>query len=423
MSALARAWRYLASQGMGRALRHKQFRIYVIGSFASAIGYWVQRIGIGWLVWKMTGSGYWLGILSAAEAMPIFFLVPIAGALADRVDRLRMFRWIQVANAVQSIVLTGLVVTDEITVAWMVVLVALGGVCQALSMPLRLTMGPNLVSREDMAAAIGLNSILFQLSVFLGPALAGIIIDQVGVDWTFIFNTASYIVFLWAVFAVRELREERRTGVRGGLFADAWEGITHAARDKAVGPLLLLVIAFAMFTRPYLDMMPGLADAVYHRGAHGLAMLVSAAGVGGLSAGFLIAQYARVEGMTRIVLFSVAVLSVSLFAFATTPWYGFGLVCVVVVSGCLTICSTGSQMLIQTSVEGAMRGRIMSLYGLTWRGAPAVGALIIGAASSWFGLQVPLAAGAVLCFIAWIAILPRRKVLRDELEAMGARGS
>ncbi len=406
---------------MGRALRHPAFRTYVLGNFVSAIGYWVQRIGVGWLTWKLTDSGTWLGIMSASEALPIFFLVPIAGAVADRVDRLRLFRWLQIANGVQTLALTLLVVTGEVTIAWMVALVAVGGTCQALAMPLRLTMGPNLVPHEDIAPAIGLNSILFQLSVFVGPAIAGIIIDQAGVDWTFIVNSLSYVVFIGTLYAVRETREERGGGGRAGLFADAWEGIVHAARDRSLGPLLLLVIAFAMFTRPYLDMMPGLADAVYHRGAHGLATLVSAAGVGGLSAGLLIAQYARVEGMTRIVLGAVVMLSASLFVFAVTPWYGLGLACVVLISGCLTICSTGSQMLIQTAVEGSMRGRIMSLYGLTWRGAPAVGALIIGAASSVFGLQVPLAAGAVLCFVAWLAIQPRRHVVRDGLETAAAR--
>ncbi len=420
VSRAGRIWRHVASQGMGRALRHRQFRTYVLGNFASAIGYWVQRIGVGWLTWKLTASGSWLGIMGASEALPIFFLVPIAGAVADRVDRLRLFRWLQIANGVQTVALTLLVVTGRVTIGWMVALVALGGICQALAMPLRLTMGPNLVPHEDIAPAIGLNSILFQLSVFVGPALAGIIIDQFGIDWAFIVNSLSYVVFVGCLYAVREVREERGTG-RGGLFADAWDGIVQAARDKSIGPLLLLVIAFAMFTRPYLDMMPGIADAVYHRGAHGLATLVSAAGAGGLIGGLLIAQYARIEGMTRIVLAAVVALSVSLFAFAMTPWYGFGLACVVVISGCLTVCSTGSQMLIQTAVQGAMRGRIMSLYGLTWRGAPAVGALVIGAASSVFGLQVPLAAGAVLCFVAWLAIQPRRHVVREGLEGAARR--
>lgn len=416
MSALGRAWQYVATQGMGRALRHPQYRVYVLGNFASAVGYWVQRIGVGWLTWKLTKEGSWLGIMSASEALPIFFLVPIAGAMADRVDRLRLFRWLQMANGVQTVTLATLVITGEITIAWMVALVAVGGVCQALAMPVRLTMGPNLVPHDDIAAAIGLNSTLFQLSVFLGPALAGIIIDQAGVQWTFVCNAASYVVFLGALFSIRGIRDERTTGARPGLFADAWEGISQAARHKSIGPLLLLVIAFAMFTRPYIDMMPGLADVVYHRGAHGLAMLVSAAGAGGLAGGLLMAQYARVQGMTRIVLGAVVMLSISLFAFASTPWYGFGLACVVVISACLTMCSTGSQMLIQTAVKGAMRGRIMSLYGLTWRGVPAIGSLIVGAASSVFGLQVPLAAGAVLCFCAWLAIQPRRRVLREGLE-------
>jgi predicted MFS family arabinose efflux permease len=163
--------------------------------------------------------------------------------------------------------------------------------------------------------------------------------------------------------------------------------------------------------------MPGFADVIFGRGAHGLATLVAASGVGGIVAGVWMSQYGRTTHMTRIVLWAVLVLALALFLFATTHWFALAVACVAVVSAMSTIASTGSQMLIQGSVDGAMRGRVMSIYGITWRGGPALGALAIGGATSIFGLQAPLAAGALLCVIAWALVLPKRRTLEQGLEA------
>jgi MFS family permease len=302
----------------------------------------------------------------------------------------------------------------------MMSLILCSGVCNALMLPLRLTLGPNLVPREDIPAAISFHSVSFQCSVFVGPALAGIVIKNFGVEWAFVANCAAYVLFITALFMMRMNRDEHVTGKSTSVFADAWEGLRYAASHTGVGPLLLLITAFAMLTRPYQDMIPGLADVVFHRGAAGLSMLMSSAGIGGLLAGLWVANYGRTQHMTRIVLGAVLVLSVALLVFATTHWFALAVVAVMVISACSTVASTGSQMLIQGAVDGAMRGRVMSLYGITWRGAPAIGSLIVGGLTSFFGLQAPLAAGAVACLIAWIAIQPRRRVLAAELEGAGA---
>jgi predicted MFS family arabinose efflux permease len=289
-------------------------------------------------------------------------------------------------------------------------------VCNALLLPLRLTIGPNLVPRADIPAAISFHSVSFQCSVFVGPALGGIVIAHFGVEYTFVAYCASYVLFIGGLYMMRMERDEHVAGKRTSVLTDTWEGIRYAARHRGVAPLLLLVACFAIFTRPYLDMMPGLADAVFERGATGLSTLVSSAGIGGIVAGLWVANYGRTAHMTRIVLTAVLALSLALLLFATTHLFALAIVAVVVIAACSTVASTGSQMLIQGSVDGAMRGRVMSLYGITWRGAPAIGALIMGALSSIFGLQAPLAAGAVLCLAAWIAIQPKRRALAEGLE-------
>jgi predicted MFS family arabinose efflux permease len=411
------AWRYLAAQGMGRALRHRDFRIYVINHFISASGYWVQKIGIGWITWEMTHDGLWLGIIAAADSLPIWILAPFAGTISDRVDRLKMYRYLQFVNFALDLVLLALVFTGQITPYILAGLILLNGVLNALMLPLRLTLGPNLVPREDIPSAISLHSVSFQCSVFVGPAIAGVVISELGVEWTFVCYTVTYINFIAALYMVKMNRDEHVVGKGTGVLRETWEGFRYVAHHKAIAPLLLLILSFALCSRPYLDLMPGFADAVFGRGAQGLAMLVSASGIGGILAGLWIAHYGRTTRMTRIVFVSVFILAVTLFAFAVTDWFALAVVCVAVVSATANIGSTGSQMLIQGAVDGAMRGRVMSIYGITWRGAPAIGALLMGAATSAFGLQAPLAAGAVICVVVWLLVLPKRRVLERGLEA------
>jgi len=406
---------------MGRALRHRDFRIYASTHFLSAVGYWMQRIGIGWLTWQLTHEGLWLGIVAAADALPIVIIAPFAGAVADRVDRLHAFRLLQFVNAAIDISLATLVITGHVTPIAMAALILMGGICNALLLPLRLTIGPNLVPREDIAAAISFHSVSFQCSVFVGPALAGLVISHFGVEYVFVANCLGYVIFITGLYMMRMDRAEHVAGKRTSVLSDTWEGVRYVARHRGVAPLLLLVASFALLTRPYLDMMPGIADAVFSRGAAGLSTLVSAAGIGGIVAGLWVAHYGRTTHMTRIVLTSVLAVSLALFVFATTSSFALAVVCVVVVSGMLTIASTGSQMLIQGSVDGAMRGRVMSLYGITWRGAPALGALIMGGMTSIFGLQAPLAAGAALCFVAWMLVQPKRRALEEGLELPNPR--
>ena len=423
MSAFGAVGRYVAKQHIAQALAHRDFRIYCPTHWFSAVGYWVERVAIGWLTWELTHSGAWLGIVAAAEALPFWLLVPIAGAVADRVDRLRMFRNLQFVTAGLSILLAVLVFTGEITVHLIAAIVFVNGCVQSMLLPVRFTIIPNLVPRKDLASALALHSILFQLSVFIGPAIAGILITTYGVGYAFVFHISTYVVFIGALLFIRLTHADIRAEQPSGILAEMWAGMRYVALHRSILPMLALVMAAAALARPYLDLMPGFADAIFGRGAEGLATLVSAAGIGGMAAGLAIAQYGRTERMTVFVFASILTLSVATFLFATTNSYHFAIGCVVVIAAMLTVSGTGSQILIQNAVEGAMRGRVMSIYGLTWRAAPALGALAMGALSTPFGLQAPLAAGAVLCLVVWLIILPKRKTLVNELEAQAIRAA
>lgn len=416
MKVVSAARDYLAAQGMARALRHRDFRLFVTTHWVSAVGMWVQRVGVLWLTWELTHSGLWLGIVAAAEAVPMFLIMPFAGALTDRVDRLPMFRKLIVVNAMFATLLATLTLTGLIDATLLVAIIASNATVQAMAMPARMTMVPGMVPRPDVPAAIGLSSILFQVSAFVGPATAGFVITGLGVGYAFAFNALSYILYIVTLFFIRLVHDQPARRGHGGLVADTWAGLRYVGQHGAIAPVLLLLVAAVIFVRPYMDLMPGFADVIFGRGADGLATLMAAAGVGGMVAGLWLANYGRVERMTSFVMAAVVMGAAVLLVFATTGLFWLAVPCVAVIAAALTLTSTGSEMLVQNAVDGAMRGRVMSLFVLTWRALPASGTLVMGALSSHYGLQAPVAGAAVLCLVGCAVALPRWRRIARGLE-------
>lgn len=425
LSWFANMLRYLTRQGMGRALRHRDYAIFALSDWIAALGMWARRIAVGWLTWQLTESGTWLGLMAAAEAIPLVVLVPLTGAMADRFDRLKIFRYGQVVHTLLAMSLAGAAFAGLITPMLMLIIVFVMGVTNCAITPVRMSLAGVMVPREDIPAAVGLNSILFQISTVVGPAIAGLILAHAGAEYAFVCHSAASLWLLGALFTVRLVAHEHSLpgSGRASLWGDMVEGIRYAAHHPAIGPLLMLIMAAAVSTRPYMDLLPGFADAIFERGASGLATLVSGAGVGGIIAGIGLAQFGRIRGMTMIVMVALLASVVLLLLFSITDHFWLAVFWVAGIAATAVITSTGSQMLIQHTVDGSMRGRVMSLYGLTWRGAPAVGVLIMGWASSHFGLQAPVAAGALICFGFWLLVQPRRRRLAAALEAADPRDS
>jgi MFS family permease len=212
------------------------------------------------------------------------------------------------------------------------------------------------------------------------------------------------------------LRDERRHVGGTNVFAQAAEGIRYAARHPGIGPVLVLLIALAAFVKPVLELLPGVTGAVYRLSATGLGGLMSVSAVGAIIAGFWLAQRGTVRGLSRMVLATLLFGSLSIFAFAATDIYAVGLVGVFFLGAAIVVCGTGTQTLMQHAVDGAMRGRVMSLYGMVFRGVPALGALAIGSAAEVVGFQAALAAGGVLCIVVFLWMLRHRRSMAEALE-------
>ena len=401
-----------------RTLAHPNFGTYIAGNSVSLIGTWMQRIGVGWLAWDLTGSGALLGLVAFADLFPSVLIAPFGGALADRADRRRVMIVAQGLVMAQAFALFALTMTDLITPALLVALTLFNGVVIGFNQPARLALVPSLVPRADLATAVAINSIVFNLARFVGPALAGATIVTAGVAGVFAANGLSYLAFLAALTRIRLEAPPRieAAGGRPGLLRTVAEGIAYAVTHPGIGPMLALHAALALTVRSFVELLPGFADEVFGRGASGLAVLASTIGVGAIVAGLWLAQRHRAAGGTRLALVSALLVVLSILAFTATDTFAVAAACVAAAGFGMVATGVTTQTLIQTTVAEGVRGRVLGLYGLIFRGGPALGALAIGTASEWVGLQAPLAAGAVIALLAWLVIWPRRRRIARHLD-------
>lgn len=405
----------IRSFGAVKVFRNRAYRIYTEGNFISLIGTWVQRVATGWLAWELTHSGAWLGIIAAAELLPSIIAGPLGGAMADRMDRFRLIKVAQILQALQAFVLGGFAVAGLADIWLLFGLSVMLGVVTAMNQPARLSMVRNLVQPDDLPSAIAINSVLWNSARFVGPVVAGALIVSFGVGWAFLVNGLSFIIFLIALERVRDSIPRAPAVTGGRVLAQIIDGIRYASRHQGLGPLLGLLLMGSVFVRPFAELLPGFADAVFGRGADGLAMLTSATGVGAVIAGVWLSQAARQQTLIDLALHSLVAMALAMFLLCATDWFWLGLVATGAAGCFMTVNGVAAQSLIQYSCAPEMLGRVLSIYGLSARAGPAIGALMMGTASDWLGLQTPVAVGAGVCVLAYIWALRRKRHIAEGL--------
>ncbi|HEU0070252.1 MAG TPA: MFS transporter [Alphaproteobacteria bacterium] len=389
------------SGGIVRALRYPQYRNFALGDVVSLIGTWIQRVAIGWLTWELTHSGAWLGIVAFAELGPSILFSPIGGAHADRFDRRIMAMSTEMLLMLQSLAFVLLVFTDWISIWWILALTILRGSANSWSHPARQSLIASLVPRDALPTAVAMNAVLFNLARFIGPAVAGVIIVEWGIGYAFLCNTASFILFICVLYSLNPSYSDQGERKRQPLMTQMIEGYAYVIRHPGIGPIMLMLLLTAVFGRPIAELLPGFAGAVFDNGAKGLAWMTSTMGVGAMIGGAFIAQRGQVQGLTRIVMAMTCVMGLSLLVFSVVPWFPAALLAIAVVALATVTMSISCQSLIQTQVDGAMRGRVISVYGMIFRMGPALGALVMGGLVDQLGWRWPIAAGALICLGTW----------------------
>lgn len=404
--------------GIAVAMANRNYRVYTYGAIPSLLGTWIQRMAMGWLAWELTKSGTWLGLVAFADLAPTVLTAPIAGAFADRVNRLRMVRLIQYANILQASALAYFSLAGLMTIELLFCLALVQGATQGIHQPFRQSLIGTIVTREEITSAIGINSTIWNTSRLIGPAISAVIIIHFGVGITFLVNALSYVPMLIGLYMINVKQELKAQKSLADVPGEILEGIRYASRHTFIGPLLILLFAFSFFGRATAELLPGFTGAVFDRGADGLAILTGAAGFGSLFSGIWLSRRGRLTGLTDILIVIVLFIAVFQLAFVATDVFW---VSVIVFTGWGFMLNGSGiiiQSLIQANVPNDIRGRVVSLYGMIWLGIPAVGAFAMGAAADFVGFRLPVAAGAGLILVAFLWALPRRPRFRAEIAKM-----
>jgi len=399
-----------------RVLRIRNYRIYTIGNAISLIGVWIQRIAVGWLAWRLTHSGFWLGMCAAGDLVPSIVISPFAGALADRVDRVRLVQISLIFGMFQAWALALLTFAGTITIGVLFGLTVALGTINAFNQPARLALIPNLVDHANLGPAVAINSLVFNNARFIGPATAGFVIAAGNVGLAFTLNALTYMCFIYALWRL-DAPAERLTPAQPHFWRDLVEGYGYALRDPAIGQIFVLLIVTTVAIRGFVEMFPGFADAVFSRGAQGLAWLTAMIGLGALVGGVGMLRRNRLSGLPSVIIGSTLWMALAIIGFTATTSYAFALGCAFLSGMSMTSTGIGAQTLIQSSTVPAMRGRVMGFYGMIFRAGPSLNSLLLGAASERFGLRLPVFAGACLCLLAWAWIRASRSAIERTLEA------
>jgi predicted MFS family arabinose efflux permease len=404
------------SKAIRQVLAIRNYRYYLAGNLVSTSGNWVQRVAMAWLTWDLTQSAAWLGMIAFADMFPTFVIGLFAGTLLDRTDSLKVMRLTQLLSLVQAASLTLLVFSGHATMTWLLFFALVRGIIIAFNRPARMTTIYYIAGREHLSSVIAINSMVFNSSRFIGPAIGGVLTAAGGVGWAFFYNALTYLFFYLALLAIRIPPAKVEQPKRRGLLAETLEGLRYARGATGISFLLIVILLNSLFVRPFTDLLPGFADAVFGRGAAAYSAMLTLHGISAMLGGYWLAQRGGVNGFTRIMVRSLLVLAVALLLFTATRNYWLALPLMVVSGGAFVIQGIAIQTLMQTSCAPEMRGRVMGLYGVVARGGPAAGALIMGWLSEYFGLRAPVAGGAVLCLFLWLWARSRQRAMSTALE-------
>ena len=405
-----------------RALRHRNFRLFLGGQFLSLIGTWMQSVALGWLVYRLSRSPFLLGLSGFLGQIPSLFVSPVAGVWADRWNRHRMVIATQALAMLQALALAALVLSGRATIPEVLGLTLFLGFVNAMDVPSRQSFVFEMVQgTDDLPSAIALNSSVFNVARLIGPSIAGVLIGTVGEGVVFLVNGASYVAVLAALLAIRLPRRERPSPVEERVWPHLLEGVRYAARFPPIRAVLLLLALVSLVGAPYTVLMPVFATDVLHGGAHTLGFLVGSIGVGALCGAAFLATRRSVRGLGKVIVRADAAFALGLVTLSLARQQWMAMAALTVTGFGLMVHMASSNTILQTLVDHDKRGRVMSLYTVAFMGMTPLGSLLAGALAARVGARWTVASGGAVCLAGaalFARALPR---LREHVRPIYAR--
>jgi len=382
-----------------RSLRYKNYRLFFSGQSVSLIGTWIQRIAVPWLVYRLTGSVFLLGVVGFAGQIPTFLLAPFAGVLTDRWNRYHILVATQIFSMVQALILALLFFTNTIAL-WNVLLLSIFlGCINALDVPARQSFVIEMVEdKKDLQNAIALNSSMVNGARLLGPSIAGVLIASLGEGVCFLINGLSYI-FVIASLLFMTVKPQQILLKEKNVLKEMKEGFKYTFGFAPIKSIILLLALISLMGMPFSILMPVFAKDIFQGGSHTYGFLIGASGIGALFGAVFLASRKTVLGLEKVLPIAAFTFGGGLIAFSLSRCFLLSMFFMLITGLGMMLQMATSNTILQTISDNDKRGRVMSFYTMAFMGTAPFGSMLAGSMASWIGAPATLFWGGVACVI------------------------
>jgi MFS family permease len=394
------------------ALKHYNYRLWFFGQMVSLMGTWMQSTAQGYLIYQLTGSPAYLGLVGFIGGMPALLFTLFGGVIADRISRRNLMVITQTSMLVLAFILAVLAFTNVVQPWHILVLAFLLGVANAFDAPARNAFVIELVSREDMTNAIALNSTMFNMATVVGPSVAGLTYAAFGPAWCFTLNGISFIAIIVALLFMR-IKPIIQPAYRLSVVADLKEGLGYVFSHRLILSLISSIGLVSFFGIGMLTLLPAWATNILHGNVTTNGLLVSARGFGSMVSALMLAYLGNRKLRGKLWTVGAFIMPIMLFIFAWIRWLPLSLVMLVGAGWSFMMVLNNSNALVQSEVPDHLRGRVMSVYTLVFFGSMPLGSLFAGAFAQKFNEPITVVLGAgvlmAMAIVSWIFLPGIRK--------------
>jgi len=404
-----------------RSLRYRNYRLFFYGQSISLIGTWIQRITVPWLVYRLTGSVFLLGLVGFAGQIPTFLMAPFAGVLVDRWNRHKILVITQVLALIQAFVLALLFYVKSISVWHIAILSVFLGIINAFDMPARQSFVVDMIEKkEDLGNAIALNSSMVNSARLIGPSIAGVLISLTGEGMCFLINAISYL-FVIAFLLMMKITPRKIVVQDTNAFQKFKEGFTYTFGFLPIRYIILLLALVSLMGMPYTVLMPVFAKTILHGGSHTFGFLMGATGIGALMGAVYMASRKNAAGLEKFIPWFAAIFGLGLILFSLSTNFILSLFLLFITGFGMLMQMTSSNTILQTIVDDDKRGRVMSFYTMAFMGTAPFGSLLAGALASKVGAPNTLLIGGVACILGAIVFMRKLPEIKKSIRPIYIR--
>jgi len=394
-----------------RAFNSYNYRLYFAGQSISLIGTWMQKTAVSWVIYSLTHSKFMLGVSLFATMFPSFLFSFLGGVAADRYNKYRMLLLTQVISMIQAIMLTVLIFSNHYSVWGILSLGVLLGIVNAFDVPARQSLVYDMVdNKDDLPNALALNSSMVQLSRLIGPALAGLAIEHFGDTVCFGLNAVSFFGVIISLLLMKLPKQVALPHTKN-VMTELREGLRYVRETPSIAFIISMLAIISLLVLPFATLIPVYAKDIFHGTASTFGVIDSAIGLGAFSGALFLASLKTGTDLRKVLAINTCVFGMGLVLFSHTTWYPLALVFAIIAAFGMMSQITISNTLIQTTVDPAMRGRVISIYAMAFFGMQPIGGLLVGSLSHYIGVENTVLAEG---FIAIIISIMHMQFLKNQ---------